>query len=165
MNFNGPVDGDYGLTVNSSGNEAFGTVGGTIALASLAAGTGTVTLGGNITTANGTVTINGNTALAADVTVNTGTGAVSFAAIDGAYGLTIDGSGTTAFGGTVGLTANLTSLTTGTGLTQLSGNVDTTGAQNYRGAVQLLGPLVMEAGGGNITFAGTLNSSASPVRL
>ena len=163
VNFNGPVDGDYGLTVNSSGNEAFGTVGGTIALASLAAGTGTVTLGGNITTANGAFTVHGTTTIlnTSPIIINTGTGALDFdGPLTGTIGneifnLTIAGSGDTIFGGQVMGQHGASSLTTGTGRTTLTGNVGIAGAVTFRGPVTLAADTVVTAN--NITFCSTVD--------
>jgi filamentous hemagglutinin family protein len=163
--FTGAVDGAYKLTITNSGGVTFdGTVGANTALASLATGTGTTTLDGNVSTTNGNVTIGGGTTLGADVTINAGTGTISFnGAVDGAHKLVLTTSGTMLFDGVVGGGTALASLTTGTGTTQLNGNITTTGIQSYDGPVQLLGPLIMEAGAANVTFASTLQSSATPV--
>jgi filamentous hemagglutinin family protein len=165
VTFSGTVDGAHNLTVDNAGVTFGGALGATTPLASLTTSPSTAaTFDGSVTTANGAVTINGVATLGGNVTLSTGTGAIDFAnAVNGAYALTIVGSGATTFGGVVGATTPLSSLTTGSGTTQLSGNVTTTGAQSYDGAVQLTGPLLMSAGVGDVTFASTLQSSAVPV--
>ncbi len=188
--FAGAVDGAHNLTVTAAAGTDFGgTVGATIPLSSLNSGastpssnpgpttthgsittTGGVTfaedasLGGAITTTNSDVTITGITTLIGDVTVTTGMGAISFGrTVDGAFNLALGTSGAMLINGPTGRTTALAGLTTGTGQTSLNGDVVTTGAQIYGGPVQLLGPLVMDAGAGSITFAGTVQSSAMPV--
>jgi hypothetical protein len=167
VTFTGAVDGAYNLAISNSGGVTFdSTVGANTALASLTTGTSTstTTLYGNISTTNGSVTFNGATTLGGDVTISAGTGAVDFAGtVNGAHNLVLTTSGTMLFTGIVGGGTTLASLAIGTGTTQLNANVTTTGIQNYGGPVQLLGPLIMEAGSSNVTFASTLQSSATPV--
>ena len=125
------------------------------------------TLGGNISTTNGNVTFNGDfTTLAGDVTVRTGTGAISFTgAVDGAYNLSLVSSGTILVNGPMGGTTPLTSLTTGTGQTELNGDVNTTGAQYYGGDITVLGPLIMNAGSSNVTLTSTVYSAPTTTPL
>src|SRR6185437_9887367 len=148
------------LTVNGSGATSLGTV----SAASLATNTGTTTLNGNITTTagqtyNGAVLLGSGVALnttnnAVDfkstvdnatsgtpeaLTVNAGTGAVTFtgavgAGANGPIGaLIVSGSGATSLGA-----VKAASLATNTGTTTLNGTTTTTtGGQTYNGAVLL----------------------------
>ena len=141
VTFMGAVDGPHSLTFTDLANTTFD---------------------GNVTVSGG-LTVNGATTLGGDVTVNAGTAPISFdGPVDGAYNLVLTTSGTMLLSTTVGQTTPLASLTTGTGAIQLGGNITTTGAQYYGGPVQLVYPLIMEAGGGDVTFASTLQSSATP---
>ena len=160
-NFNGTSNGavDFASTVdaNDRGQRRPGgdrrdrardvrrSVGGSQALASLAV-TGPTMLGGNVSTEGGQ-TYNSAVTLAATVTLNsnannTGNGAVDFvstvnATTAGSQGLTVTaGTGTVTFGGAVGGSQKLASLTV-TGPTTLDGNVTTSGAQTYNSAVTL----------------------------
>jgi hypothetical protein len=74
------------------------------------------------------------TTLSKDLSVSTGTGAVTFTgAVDGAANLAVNSTGATTFTAAVGGTAALTSLTTNAGGTTAinGGAVTTTGAQTY----------------------------------
>ena len=110
--------------------------------------------------------VNNITTLTSDVTVTTGTGPISFmGAVDGAHNLALNASGAMLISGPTGRNTALTSLTMGTGPISLGGDVVTTGAQYYGAAVQLLGPLIMDAGAANVTFVSTVQSSATPVNF
>jgi filamentous hemagglutinin family protein len=167
--FGGPIGATTALaSLKSSVDSPIGagptTVHGSIAAAGGVTFGGDATVGGNITTTNGNVTVNGATTLRHDVAVTTGTGAIGFTGtVDGAYDLALNSSGNMLINGPAGRTTALTSLTTGMGQISLNGDVVTTGAQSYGGAVRLLGPLIMDAGAANITFAGTIRSAAAPV--
>jgi hypothetical protein len=125
---------------------------------------GDATLGGNITTANGSVAVTGATTLGHNVAITTGTGGIDFGGtVDGAYKLALNSSGNMVINDLTGSMTALAGLTTGTGQISLDSNVVTTGAQIYGGAVRLLGPLIMDAGAADITFAGTIRSAATPV--
>ncbi|HET7556983.1 MAG TPA: filamentous hemagglutinin N-terminal domain-containing protein, partial [Rhodanobacteraceae bacterium] len=139
--FNSTVDGAHNLVVNTGGQTTFGgAVGGTTALTSLTTdSTGSTTLGGNITTTgaqtyNDAVTLTGNAAA-----TSTGGAAITLnSTIDGAHTLAVNTAGATTFGGAVGGTTALTSLTTDAGgSTTLDSSVNTTGAQTYNDAVAL----------------------------
>ncbi|HET6913091.1 MAG TPA: filamentous hemagglutinin N-terminal domain-containing protein, partial [Rhodanobacteraceae bacterium] len=102
-------------------------------------GSGGISLSGNVTSA-GTQTYNNAVTLGADVIAgSTGNGAIEFkSTVDGAHALAVNTGGATTFGGAVGGTTALTSLTTDAGgSTALGGNVSTTGAQTYNDAVAL----------------------------
>ena len=152
ISFGGTVDGARALTVNGTGTTTFsGAVGATTALSSLTSDTGgtlgigsvttagaqsygeDVTLSGAAyTTGNGAFSVGGSTALATDVTIDAGTGAISFGGtVDGARALTVNGTGATTFSGAVGATTALSSLTSDAGGTLSLKSVTTSGAQSY----------------------------------
>jgi CHAT domain-containing protein len=146
---------------------------------------GATTLNNNITTDNQNITLNGNVLLgndailstntsgAGDITINgavngnraltltTGTGNITINRAVGdtqAIGnLIANSSGTTHFDSTV----NATTLTTDAGgITELKGNVTTSGNQTYNDAVSLANDLTLNSSGnGNITFANTVDGS------
>ncbi len=155
------MDGAHALTVNTpSDGVAFeGNVGGTTALTSLTLGAGGITeLFGNVTT-SGAQTYGNAVYLfgsSPQTLTSTSNGAIDFVStVDGAQALTVNTGGLTTFGGTVGSTTALTSLTTdAAGTTTLDGNVSTTGAQTYNDAVTL---------GNNGTLTGTTVSLAGGV--
>src|SRR6185295_2771111 len=141
ISFSGTVNGAQALTVNTTGTTTFGsTVGNSAALTTLTTNAGgTTSLGGNVST-TGAQSYGDNVTLAADVvSASTGNQAISFSGtVNGAQALTVDTTGTTTFGSTVGNSAALTSLTTDAGgATSLGGNVSTTGAQSYGDNVTL----------------------------
>ncbi|MDE2342295.1 MAG: filamentous hemagglutinin N-terminal domain-containing protein, partial [Betaproteobacteria bacterium] len=186
VTFDGTVDGARTLAITSTGTTTFNAaIGSSTALSGLTvSGTaGTTLVGGNVTTTgaqtyggslnvnaasmltttNGAVTVTGATTLGGDTTVSTGSGAVTFTGtvdgtLAGADNLTVTSNGTTKFGSMVGATTALASLVlNGTGADQLGGNVTTTGAQSYGGAVTLNGDATLSAGSGNLTFNGAVN--------
>jgi filamentous hemagglutinin family protein len=125
--FDSTLDGAHALTV--TGNAAFdGTVGATTKLVSLSV-SGTSALNGSGITTTGTQTYSGATTLGADTTLKSSS-AVSFGStIDGAYSLAVGAAGDVTFGGAVGATTALASLTANSGgATTLDGGVTTTGA-------------------------------------
>ncbi|WP_168171163.1 filamentous hemagglutinin N-terminal domain-containing protein, partial [Rhodanobacter sp. B04] len=150
------VDGAHNLIVNTSGVTTFGgAVGGTTKLTSLNIqnAAGSTTLGGNVST-TGAQTYGNALTLGGDATLaSSGNGAIDFVStVDGAHNLIVNTGGLTTFGGVVGGTAALASLTTdAAGTTRLDGNVSTTGTQTYNDAVTL---------GGNDTLTGTTVSLA-----
>ena len=100
-------------------------------------GTGGTTIAGDFTTI-GSQTYGNAVTLLADVTLtSTGGGNLSFSKLDGAHALHVKTAGVTIFGGLVGSTVPLTSLTTdAAGWTQISGGgVTTSGAQTYNDPV------------------------------
>jgi autotransporter-associated beta strand protein len=122
-------------------------------------GAGTLTLGGDVTTA-GSQAYNGPVALGADIGMtSTGGGDIGFGStLDGAHALTANTTGVTSFGTVGGITA-LTSLTTNAGgSTALGGNVTTTGAQTYNDAVLLGADIALSSSGaGSISFNSTVD--------
>ncbi|MGB5939775.1 MAG: filamentous hemagglutinin N-terminal domain-containing protein [Rhodanobacter sp.] len=153
------LDGAHALTVNAPvAWAAFaGDIGSTTALTSLTVGAGgSIYLGGNVKT--GGAQTYGNAVLLYGATPQTLTGSdVHFSSTldgvsTGAQALTVNASGVTGFGGAVGGTVALASLSTDAGGgTTLGGNVTTTGAQTYGDTVTL---------GGNATLTGTTVSLA-----
>ncbi len=160
--FSGTVDGGKNLTVNTTGTTTFGgVVGGTTGLTSLTTDAGgTTSLGGNVST-SGAQTYNDNASLTGDViAASTGNQAIAFSGtVDGAKNLTVNTAGATTFGGVVGGTNKLTSLTTDAGgTTSLGGNVSTTGAQTYNDNVSLTGDVIAASSTNQaIAFSGTVD--------
>jgi hypothetical protein len=81
--------------------------------------------------------------------------------VNGAQTLAVNTTGTTTFGGVVGGTTALTSLTTNAGGTTAinSGMITTTGAQTFNDAVTLGADTTLNAGAGAITFGNTLDGA------
>ncbi|WP_353229621.1 filamentous hemagglutinin N-terminal domain-containing protein [Novosphingobium sp.] len=152
----GTVDGAADLTVKTGTATATfgGAVGGTTRLTALTVAGPAAINTASIKTSGaqdykGAVTLGSATTL--DST--TGNGAISFEqALDGAFDLTVTaGTGQTTFGGVVGGGTRLSSLTvTGTSLVKTSG-INTTGAQNYQGAVTLGATTALDSSAGNGT--------------
>jgi autotransporter-associated beta strand protein len=93
------------------------------------------------------------------IATSTGSGAVSFgSSVDGAFGLTVNTAGLTAFGAPIGATTALASLTTDApGSTQVNGGgVRTSGAQAYGDPVSL---------GADATLSSTTGSVGSPATV
>ena len=161
--------GVQGLTVAAgTGKVIFGsTVGATAKLASLTV-TGPTTLGGNVTT-SGTQNYNGAVTLGATDTLTTANAAVSFvstvdAASAGAQGLTVAaGTGAVTFGGAVGATATLASLTV-TGPTTLGGNVTTSGAQTYNSPTFLAATDTLTTANAAVKFASTVDATSAGIQ-
>ena len=161
ITFAAAVDGPQSLTVNSPGITTFGgVVGGVTALLSLTTDAGgttslqsvttsggqqygdDVTLAGTSTTSNSAFSVAGATTLAADATVSTGSGAITFTGtVNGGYALTVNSTAATLFSGVVGGTAALTSLMTNAGGSVTLPSVTTSGVQSYGDAVTLSGTL------------------------
>ncbi|QGN55300.1 hypothetical protein [Novosphingobium sp. Gsoil 351] len=160
------LDGAQALTANTAGTTSFGgAVGAGTALASLTtnAGGSTAINGGAINTTgaqsyNDAVTLGATTVL-----TSTATGNIAFATtLDGARSLTVNTAGITSFGGPVGGTDALVSLTTdGAGSTAINGGaINTTGAQSYNDAVTLgAGTTLTSTGSGAITLGSTVNGA------
>src|SRR5204862_245500 len=143
-------------TVSSSGTQTYsGNV-------TIGASAGTASL----STTDSGVLFGGTTTLFSHLTVSAGTGPITFIAVDGGFALVANSSGITTFGGAVGASAALTSLTTDAGgTTDLNGGtVQTTGTQTYNDAVLLDSATTLNSSGlgsaGNVTFASTLNSAS-----
>ena len=160
VSFGSTLNGGQNLTINASGQTSFGsTVGNSSALASLTTdANGNVTFNGNVTTV-GTQTFNDAATLLAGATFeSTGDADITFSStLNGAQVLTVNTSGNTTFGGIVGGSTALTSLTTDTGgTTNLNGgNVTTSGAQTFNDAVSLGADATLNAT--TVSFISTLN--------
>jgi filamentous hemagglutinin family protein len=156
VTFTGTVNGAQTLTVNAgTGLTTFGgAVGVTSALTSVTTDSGGTTAinGGSIRT-TGAQTYSDAVTLGADTTL-TGVNVQFASSLNGARALTINDSGLTSFGGIVGGTTALTSLTTdapGTVAVNTT-SVTTTAAQTYNEAMTL---------GANVAFTGVgLNFAA-----
>ena len=156
VNLSSTINGAFGLTVNASGTTTFGnTAGNSIPLSRVTTNAeGTTRIAGNVTTTgnqayNDALTLTGTaTLLGANVSFDS--------TVDGGFGLTVNSPGTTTFGGTVGSSTPLTSLTTSAGgTTEISGNVSTTGGQTYDDAVTLTGTITLT--GADVSLNSTVN--------
>ncbi len=134
-------------------------------------GTGTTTLNGNISTTGaqnytGAVALNSSTITLTANSSGTVQTIIFGSTVDGADTLNIGGGGLTSnavFQGKVGGTTNLAALNV-SGATSLGGNVTTTGAQNFLGAVTLnASPITLTANNSGtaeaITFGNTVNGA------
>ena len=165
------------LTVNAGGATTFtGAVGASFSLLALTTdAAGTTSLGGNVTTLGGQAFADPVTIAAATATVaSTGSGAITFAAVDGqaagTNSLFVNTTGTTTFGGDIGAAFPLLNLTTNAlGTTNfvnalgLSRTVATTGAQAFNDSVVLnvqTGGTVTFAGA-SVAFNGTVNGTTT----
>src|SRR5204862_70865 len=141
-------------TVSSSGTQTYsGNV-------TIGASAGTASL----STTDSGVLFGGTTTLFSHLTVSAGTGPITFIAVDGGFALLANSSGTTTFGGAVGASTALASLTTDAGgMTAINGgSIQTTGFQAYHDAVTLgANATLTSTGAGNITFASTVDGGFS----
>src|SRR5690606_8408348 len=128
---------------------------------------GSTEIAGDITTSghqiyNDAVTLGADTALTSG-----GGGNIAFAStLDGRHHLTINSSGTTTFGGVVGSTDALASLTTNAaGSTTIAGGAITTiGDQHFADAVVIDSSTHATAlSGANVTFGSTVRGAADGV--
>ncbi|MFN2646802.1 MAG: beta strand repeat-containing protein [Burkholderiales bacterium] len=125
-------------------------------------------LGGTISSANASMNFAQSlTILNADTTISTGTGAVTFGAVDGAFNLVINSSGVTTFDAAVGGVSALRSLTTDApGITAINGgSVRTTGAQTYSDSVTGNNVTLASINSGAITAANTANDFSGTLNL
>src|SRR6185295_3635952 len=121
--------------------------------------------GGSVET-TGTQTYHDAVTLGANATLtSTGAGNITFdTTVDGAFSLTVNTAGATTFGGAVGASAALASLTTDAGGTTRinGGSAQTTGTQTYHDAVTLgANATLTSTGAGNITFDTTVDGAFS----
>jgi len=193
ITFASTVDGTHALSVVDSGTTTFaGAVGTSNALTSLTTDSGGSTkLGGTITT-SGTQTYNDAVTLGSDTVLTTTNSAVNFTgtvdnATTTARALTVNaGTGSVTFGGAVGsnatngalgaLTVNSTGLTTfgnvaaaslatnAGGSTQLGGTITTSGTQTYNDAVTLGGDAVLTTTDSAVNFVGTVDNATTTAR-
>jgi filamentous hemagglutinin family protein len=127
---------------------------------------GGITLNGAVGTssapATGQISFQGPVSLATQgITVSTANAPIGFGStVDGAEALAVNsGTNSTTFGGAVGGTRALASLTTNASGTAAinGGSITTTGAQNYGGAVTLGADSTLT--GGSVQFSGTLDGA------
>jgi hypothetical protein len=179
------------VNANGGADGAAANTGGAAADITIDTGSGnTITLNTSIFAVGGTggtpgaganILVSDPALLAADLTLSSGSGDVTFSdTLNGAFGLTVNSTGATIFGGVVGGVSALTSLTTDTGGTVSAVNVTTTGAQTYGenatlngtytttnslftvgGTTTLAGNTAVNTGTGNVTFAGAANADAA----
>ncbi|MDE1149843.1 MAG: filamentous hemagglutinin N-terminal domain-containing protein [Azospirillaceae bacterium] len=154
VTFGGTLDGAKALTI--TGDADFGgAVGGTTALTSLSVSGATLLVGGAVNT-TGAQTYTGAVTLAADTTL-TGSTVGFVSTLDGGYATVVTGNAV--FGGAVGGSSQLASLSV-SGTTALNGGgVKTNGGQTYTGAVTLGADANLTTFGGNIVFASTLDGA------
>src|SRR5207244_569883 len=119
--------------------------------------------GGSIRT-TGAQTYNDDVVLSADALLDSSAnGNITFVkTVNGAQNLTVNTAGTTTFGGAVGNSERLTSVTTdAAGTTAINGGaVNTTGAQTYNDDVTLGADTTVDSSAaGNVTFVKTVNGA------
>jgi len=128
--------------------------------------TGTSSIGGNVTT-SGSQTYTGAATLAADATLSsTGGGDIGFGGtLDGAHALTVATDGTTTFGGAVGGTTALASITTsGSSATAIDGGgVTTSGTQTYGNDVALGAHTTLT--GSTVTLGGDVDGAGHDLAI
>lgn len=163
VRFISTVNGAFDLVVvtDATGDTEFrGAVGDVTPLASLRTNSlGRTLLNGLTVTTTGDQTYEDRVVLGADATL-TGNDVRFKSSVDGAFALLVNtaGAGVTEFGGPVGDTTPLASLTTNAdGQTILGGlRITTTGDQTYNDAVVLANHAALR--GNNVRFFGTVNS-------
>jgi uncharacterized repeat protein (TIGR01451 family) len=126
-----------------------------------ASAAGGIVISDNVISGGGQTYANAVT-LDADAVLSSTSNAVSLVStVDGARNLTVNGSGLITFGGAVGGTTALTSLTVN-GSTLLDGSVSTTGAQTYDSAVTLGSDVTLTStGDGAIDLNSTIDGAHS----
>ncbi len=122
---------------------------------------GTVTLLGTVATSNDAILFNGPVSLGAATTVTTGAGGtadVTFAStLDGTQALAVNTGGTTTFGGAVGGTTPLASLSTdAAGTTAVDGGL----VRTNNGSVSFADPVTLGSGGATVFDSGTSGTNA-----
>lgn len=136
-------------------------------------------LSGSYATASGDFSVSGVTDLAADTTINAGSGAITFSGtVDGPHALTVNSTGATHFVRGVGQQIALTRLTTDAGGSTSTAGVTTQDGQTYgdtvtlngayqvndgeftvAGAATLAGQTSISTTGGDITFVSTVDAT------
>jgi filamentous hemagglutinin family protein len=170
ISFGGSINGGFGLTANAGASTVTfsGAVGNTTPIASLAATGGTILLNATSYTTTGTQTYTGPVVLGATSSLATTNNNISFtSSINGAFALNASaGSTTLSFGGAVGNTTPLTSLTATGGAITTNSNHTTSGAMSYNGPVSAsTAGTFTNTGSGGIYFSSTLTSSDIPITL
>ncbi len=126
----------------------------------------TIQTNGTHQTTNSAITFTGNVTLQNATILNAGAGNITVTGtVNGAFTLAANSTGATTFGGAVGGTTALTSLTTDAGGTTAinGGAVTTTGAQTYNDPVTLGAAVttLTSTGAGAITFGNTVNGASA----
>jgi len=119
-----------------------------------------------ISSGGGNINVGGTLDLGSALTVAAGTGNVAFSnTVNGGHALVVNSSGTTTFGGAVGGTTALTSLTTdAAGETAITGGaITTTGDQAYNDDVRLGANTVLS--GSNVVFAIGINGDGNDLAI
>ncbi|PTY38086.1 hypothetical protein BGP77_16680 [Saccharospirillum sp. MSK14-1] len=163
ITFGSSIDGAGALVLNAgAGAINFGgNLGSGTALTTLAVNADEFDLNHDVTTTGGQ-DYNGIVTLTDDVTL-TANGAVDFSdTVDGDHSLIIDaGTGPVSFGSTVGVDENLAALNVTANAINLNANVETTGNQDYTGAVILFNDISLTATNADITVDGTVDGDSS----
>ncbi|HWA26284.1 MAG TPA: hypothetical protein VG734_11525 [Lacunisphaera sp.] len=126
--------------------------------------TGGIFTAGDVTTTNDSVTYVSATNLTGPVTVNAGSGAITFSnTVNGTQTLTANSTGLTTFNQVVGGTTALTTLTTNAGgTTAINANVTTSGNQAYNDGVRIDGANVtLTSTAGSANFASAIDGLTS----
>jgi hypothetical protein len=165
LTFSSTIDGPGNLTLSAGGTLSLdGNVGGSLQLASLAVPTAaSIDVAATIDT-TGTQEYGAPVTLIGGATFVSSMGGVTFdSTIDGAQSLAVSTTGTASFDAAVGATTPLSSLTVlGPATASLGGNVTTTGAQSYGGAVSLAtSNVTLRSNGGSLTFSSTVDGASN----
>lgn len=129
-----------------------------------------IALAGSISTTatSAAVSLAGAVTLRGRVTIDAGSGDVTFATtVDGPHRFVVNSAGTTVFGGAVGGTKPLASLATDAGgTTSLGASVTTSGGQgqSYGDDVVLAADVTIAARAGRVQFGGRIDSPATAAR-
>ncbi|KRG69444.1 hypothetical protein ABB27_06210 [Stenotrophomonas terrae] len=154
------VDGAHALALNAgSGMVRFGSIGASNVLTSLQVDSATADLLGTSVTTSGAQQYNASMKLTKDAALtSTGGGDIGFGStLDGDFALQVNTAGVTRFGGAVGGSKALASLTTdAAGTTELGGGVATSGNLAFNDAVNLKAFTSVRSQSGTTTFGSTV---------
>jgi filamentous hemagglutinin family protein len=118
----------------------------------------TTAIGANIATSGGDLAFTGSVSLTADAVLSTqARGNILFQSVDGSRALRLDAQ-RVLFGGTIGQTSPLASLTVNGRSTEISGVISTTGNIAFNSAVTLDRSSTITSSAGSIIFANSLDS-------
>ncbi|MGP1458325.1 MAG: FlgD immunoglobulin-like domain containing protein [Treponema sp.] len=162
--FVGKIDGAHSLTIAGTATQIFlDDIGSTTPLSSLTTGSEKTTLYVQNVKTTGTQNYKGDVELQDDVSLSANSSTITFEKkVDGSHSLTIEGAASQTFKGDVGTAQPLASLTTGTGKTEIDAdNIKTTGAQAYKGEVELKKDAAITASdeGGTVTVTGKVSGA------
>ena len=162
VTFNNGIIGANDLLVNSGGATTFNGIVDVDRLETNATGS-TVINTASVETVSGQIH-NDPVTLAVSTQLDAGAGPITFAStLDGAVALIANSTGTTTFGGAVGGTTPLATLTTNAlgGTTINGGSIATTGAQTYNDPITLGANTTFDAGAAALSFNSTINGGFS----